>query len=38
MNEPDARTRRANRRMLAGIAIFAVLLCVAVILWKAFLT
>lgn len=38
MNEPDAKTRQANRRMLVGIAIFATLLCVAVILWKAFLT
>jgi len=38
MNEPDAKTRRANRRLLAAMAVFAVLLCAAVILWKAFLT
>jgi hypothetical protein len=38
MNEPDAQTRRANRRLLAGIAIFALLLCGLVIFWKAFFT
>jgi len=38
MNEPDAKTRRANRRLLAAMAVFAVMLCAAVILWKAFLT
>jgi len=38
MNEPDAKTRHANRRLLAAMAVFAVLLCAAVILWKAFLT
>jgi hypothetical protein len=36
MNQPDAQTRRANRLLLAAIAVFAVLLCAAVILWKAF--
>jgi hypothetical protein len=36
MNEPDAKTRQANRRLLVAIAIFAVLFCAAVILWKAF--
>ena len=34
MKPPDAKTRRANRCMLATMAIFAVLLCAAVILWK----
>jgi hypothetical protein len=38
MIEPDANTRRANRRLLAAMAVFAVLFCAAVILWKAFLT
>jgi hypothetical protein len=38
MIKPDANTRRANRRLLAGMAFFAVLFCAAVILWKAFLT
>jgi hypothetical protein len=38
MNGPDAKTRRANRFLLAAMAVFAVLFCVAIILWKAFLT
>lgn len=38
MIEPDNQTRRANRRLLAAMAAFAVLFCVAIILWKAFLT
>lgn len=38
MNGPDPQTRRANRRLLAGMAVFAVLFCAAIILWKAFLT
>ncbi len=38
MIKPDANTRRANRLLLAGMAVFAVLFCAAVILWKAFLT
>jgi hypothetical protein len=38
MNAPDAKTRQANRRILAGIAVFAVLLCALVIVWKAFFT
>jgi len=38
MNEPDANTRRANRRLLAAMAVFAVVFCAVVILWKAFLT
>ena len=38
MNGPDAQTRRANRRLLAAIALFAILFCAAIILWKAFLT
>ena len=38
MNGPDAATRRANRRLLLAMAVFAVLFCAAVILWKAFLT
>ena len=38
MNEPDAKTRRANRLLLAAMALFAVLFCAAIILWKAFLT
>jgi len=38
MDAPDAQTRRANRRILAAIAVFAVLLCGLVILWKAFFT
>lgn len=38
MNEPDVNTRRANRRLLLAMAVFAVLFCAAVILWKAFLT
>jgi len=36
MKAPDAQTRRANRLLLTGIAVFAVLLCAVVILWKAF--
>jgi hypothetical protein len=36
MNPPDAQTRRANRFLLVAMAIFAVLLCAAVILWKFF--
>jgi hypothetical protein len=35
MNPPDAKTRKANRRILAGIA---VLLCTLVIVWKTFFT
>jgi hypothetical protein len=38
MNPPDAQTRRSNRCLLAGIAVFAILLCGLVILWKAFFT
>jgi hypothetical protein len=38
MKDPDAKTRLANRRLLAGIAVFAVLLGTLVILWKAFFT
>ena len=38
MNEPDTETRRANRLLLAAMAVFAVLFCLAIILWKAFLT
>jgi hypothetical protein len=38
MEAPDAKTRQANRRILAAIAVFAILLCAAVILWKAFWT
>jgi hypothetical protein len=38
MNPPDAKTRQANRRILAGIAVFAVLLCTLVIVWKTFFT
>jgi hypothetical protein len=38
MNEPDAKTRRANRRLLVAMAVFAVLFCAVIILWKAFLT
>lgn len=38
MIEPDDKIRRANRRLFAAMAVFAVLLCAAVILWKAFLT
>jgi hypothetical protein len=38
MNNPDSATRRANRRLFVALAIFAVLLCAAVILWKTFYT
>jgi hypothetical protein len=38
MNGPDAQTRRANRRLLVAMALFAALFCAAIILWKAFLT
>jgi len=38
MNPPDARIRRANRWLLAAMAVFAILFCAAIILWKAFLT
>jgi hypothetical protein len=38
MNPPDAKTRKANRRILAGIAVFAVFLCALVIVWKTFFT
>ena len=38
MIKPDTNTRRANRRLLMAMAVFAVLFCAAVILWKAFLT
>jgi len=38
MNPPDAQTRQANRRLLAGIAVFAVFLCALVIVWKTFFT
>jgi len=38
MSSPDAQTRRANRRLFGALAFFAVLFCVAIILWKAFLT
>lgn len=38
MNIPDSQTRRANRRLIGALAVFAVLFCAAIILWKAFLT
>jgi hypothetical protein len=38
MNPPDAKIRQANRRLLVAIAIFAVLLCALVIVWKTFFT
>jgi hypothetical protein len=38
METRDAATRRANRLLLAAMAVFAILLCAAVILWKAFWT
>jgi len=38
MNPPDAKTRQANRRLLLAIAIFAVLFCALVIVWKTFFT
>jgi hypothetical protein len=38
MNPPDAKIRKANRRVLAGLAVFAVLFCVLVIVWKTFFT
>jgi len=38
MNRPDDQTRRANRLLLAAMALFAILFCAAIILWKAFLT
>jgi hypothetical protein len=38
MNPPDAKTRQANRRILAGLAVFAVLFCALVIVWKIFFT
>lgn len=38
MKPPDARIRKANRRLLAALAVFAVLLCALVILWKTFFT
>jgi hypothetical protein len=38
MIKPDDNTRRANRRLFAATAVFAVLFCAAIILWKAFLT
>jgi hypothetical protein len=36
MNPPDAKIRRSNRRLLVGLAVFAVLLCALVIVWKTF--
>jgi hypothetical protein len=38
MNPPDAKVRQANRHLLVAIAIFAVLLCALVIVWKMFFT
>jgi hypothetical protein len=38
MNPPDAKVRQANRRLLVVIAIFAMLLCALVIVWKTFFT
>jgi len=38
MNPPDDKTRQANRRLLAALAIFAVLFCALVIAWKTFYT
>jgi hypothetical protein len=38
MNSPDAKIRQANRRLLAGLVVFAVLLCALVIAWKTFFT
>jgi hypothetical protein len=38
METPDARLRRSNRRLLAAIAVFAVLFGAAIVLWKAFWT
>jgi hypothetical protein len=35
MVEMDAKTKKANRRLLALITIFAVLFCGLVIFWKA---
>jgi hypothetical protein len=36
MNPPDAKIRQSNRRLFAGLAVFAVLLCALVIVWKTF--
>ena len=38
MNPPDAQIRKANRRLFAGIAVFAFFLGVLVIVWKTFFT
>jgi hypothetical protein len=38
METPEARLRRSNRRLLAAIAVFAVLFGAAIVLWKAFWT
>jgi hypothetical protein len=38
MNPPDAKTRQANRRILAGLVVFAVFFCALVIVWKIFFT
>jgi hypothetical protein len=38
MNPPDAKIRQANRRLLAVIVVFALLLCALVIVWKTFFT
>ncbi len=38
MNLPDTKIRQANRRLLAGIAVFAVFFCALVIVWKTFFT
>jgi hypothetical protein len=38
MNPPDTKIRQSNRRLLAGLAVFAVLLCSLVIVWKTFFT
>jgi hypothetical protein len=38
MKSPAAKTRQANRRLFAALAVFALLLCTLVILWKTFFT
>jgi hypothetical protein len=38
MKSPDAQIRKANRRLFAGIAVFAFFLGMLVIVWKTFFT
>ncbi len=38
MNPTDAQIRKANRRLFAGIAVFALFLGMLVIVWKTFFT